>query len=178
MRGVGVDQFKHQMITMPVALGHAAKERAAADVADKDEIVVTADRREQKLQDYAGTAATFSGDALRKQGVQDITDLNDVLPGLTVANNGGNIEVWIRGAGSSNNTELGDPAAATHFEGVYLPRPAGLGSAFFDIERVEVNVGPQGTLRGRNATAGSVNVIAWKPGLGVMASRCTAMLHC
>jgi iron complex outermembrane recepter protein len=142
---------------------------AAEEQADTDskEIVVTADRREQKLQDYAGTAATFSGDALKELGVQDITDLNDALPGLTVANNGGNIEVWIRGVGSSNNTELGDPAAATHFEGVYLPRPAGLGSAFFDIERVEVNTGPQGTLRGRNATAGSVNIIAWKPGLGV-----------
>ena len=84
-----------------------------------------------------------------------------------IANNGGNVEVWIRGVGSSNNTELGDPAAATHFDGVYIPRPAGIGSAFFDIQRVEVNVGPQGTLRGRNATAGSVNIISWKPGLGV-----------
>ncbi len=143
---------------------------AAADAAAKDddmEIVITADRREQKLQDYAGTAAAFTGDQLKKRGIQNISDLNDVLPGLTVANNGVNREVWIRGIGSSNNTELGDPAAATHWDGVYLPRPAGIGSAFFDIERVEVNVGPQGTLRGRNATAGSVNVITWKPGLGV-----------
>ena len=76
------------------------------------------------------------------------------------------MEVWIRGVGSSNNTELGDPAAATHLDGVYLPRTAGIGSAFFDIGRVEVNVGPQGTLRGRNATAGSVNIIPWRPGIG------------
>ncbi|MEP7315065.1 MAG: TonB-dependent receptor [Sphingomicrobium sp.] len=137
------------------------------DANDDDAIVITADRREQSLQDYAGTAATFSGDALKKRGIQNISDLNDVLPGLTVANNGANREVWIRGIGSSNNTELGDPAAATHWDGVYLPRPSGIGSAFFDIQRVEVNVGPQGTLRGRNATAGSVNVITWKPGLGV-----------
>lgn len=134
---------------------------------DEEAIVITADRREQSLQDYAGTAATFSGDELKKRGIQNISDLNDVLPGLTVANNGANREVWIRGIGSSNNTELGDPAAATHWDGVYLPRPSGIGSAFFDIQRVEVNVGPQGTLRGRNATAGSVNVITWKPGLGV-----------
>ena len=148
-----------------------AVEPAKADVAkpdaDEAEIVVTADRRVQTLQSYAGTAATFSGDDLKKRGIQNISDLNDVLPGLTVANNGINREVWIRGIGSSNNTELGDPAAATHWDGVYLPRPSGIGSAFFDIERVEVNVGPQGTLRGRNATAGSVNVITWKPGLGV-----------
>ena len=146
----------------------AADPAAAPATKDDDqEIVITADRREQKLQDYAGTAAAFTGDQLKKRGIQNISDLNDVLPGLTVANNGVNREVWIRGIGSSNNTELGDPAAATHWDGVYLPRPAGIGSAFFDIERVEVNVGPQGTLRGRNATAGSVNIITWKPGLGV-----------
>lgn len=141
---------------------------AGADVADEgNRIVVTADRREQDLQDYAGTAAVFAGDDLRARGIQDITDFNDELPGLTVANNGGNVEIWIRGVGSSNNTELGDPAAAFHLDGVYVPRPSGVGSAFFDIERVEVNVGPQGTLRGRNALAGSVNAIAWKPGIGV-----------
>ncbi|HXG80656.1 MAG TPA: TonB-dependent receptor, partial [Sphingomicrobium sp.] len=150
----------------------AAEEQSKADepaVAEDDsqEIVVTADRREQSLQDYAGTAASFSGDELKKRGIQNISDMNDVLPGLTVANNGINREVWIRGIGSSNNTELGDPAAAFHWDGVYIPRPSGIGSAFFDIQRVEVNVGPQGTLRGRNATAGSINAITWKPGLGV-----------
>ena len=144
-----------------------AAESAAKDDSDGQEIIVTGDRREQKLQDFAGTISSITGEALKARGIQDITDLNDVVPGLSIANNGGNIEVYIRGVGSSNNTELGDPAAATHFGGVYLPRPAGLGSAFFDIERVEVNTGPQGTLRGRNATAGSVNIIAWKPGLGV-----------
>lgn len=130
-------------------------------------IVVTADRREQSIQDYAGTAAVFSGDELRMKGIQDVTDLNDELPGLTVANNGGNVEIWIRGVGSSDNTERGDPAAAFHYDGVYVPRTSGIGSAFFDIERVEINVGPQGTLRGRNAMAGSVNAIAWKPGIGI-----------
>lgn len=144
-----------------------ASGQPAATEEDPNTVTVTAERREQTLQDYAGTAAVFSGDDLKKRGIQSISDLNDVLPGLSVANNGINREVYIRGIGSSNNTELGDPAAATHWDGVYLPRPAGIGSLFFDIARVEVNVGPQGTLRGRNATAGSVNVITWKPGLGV-----------
>lgn len=142
-------------------------ESASEEQVSGDAIVVTADRRVQNLQDYAGTAAVFQGDELRSKGIQDITDFNDELPGLTVANNGGNVEIWIRGVGSSNNTELGDPAAAFHYDGVYVPRPSGIGSAFFDIERVEVNVGPQGTLRGRNAMAGSVNAIAWKPGIGI-----------
>jgi iron complex outermembrane receptor protein len=134
--------------------------------AQMEEVVVTVERRTQSLQDLAGTAASFSGEDLKTLNIQNFHDLDGNLPGLSVANNGGNIELYIRGIGSSNNTELGDPAAATHLNGVYVPRPSGFGSAFFDIERVEVNVGPQGTLRGRNATAGSVDVIPWKPGIG------------
>jgi len=132
-----------------------------------DEIVVTVERREQSLQDYAGTAAQLSGQDLKSLGISDMTDLDGAIPGLNITNNQGNVEVWIRGVGSSNNTELGDPAAATHMNGIYVPRPAGFGSAFFDIERVEVNFGPQGTIRGRQAMAGSVDVIPFKPGLGI-----------
>ena len=143
-------------------------EAAQAGVEEvRDVIVVTVERRAQSLQDLAGTATVFEGEALKDLGVQTFADLNGRYPGLQVGNNQGNIEVYIRGVGSSNNTELGEPAAATHLDGVYIPRPSGFGSAFFDIQRVEVNVGPQGTLRGRNATAGSVNVIPWKPGIGV-----------
>jgi len=133
--------------------------------ADVERIIVTVERRTQDLQDLAGTAFAFSGEDLKAQGIQDITDIAESIPGLEIGNNQGNVEVWIRGIGSSNNTELGDPAAATHLDGVYIPRPSGIGSAFFDISRVEVNVGPQGTLRGRNATAGSVNIIPWRPAL-------------
>jgi iron complex outermembrane receptor protein len=132
-----------------------------------EEVIVTVERREQSLQDLEGTAASFSGDDLKILGLQNLTDLSEQAVGVEISNKQGNVEVWIRGIGSSNNTELGDPAAATHLDGVYIPRPAGIGSVFFDIERVEVNYGPQGTLRGRNATAGSVNIVSWKPGLGV-----------
>jgi len=131
-----------------------------------DEIIVTVERRAQNLQDYAGTAAVISGEELRLLGISNFNEIDGKIPGLSVANNAGNIEVYIRGVGSSNNTELGDPAAATHLNGVYVPRPSGFGAAFFDIQRVEVNIGPQGTLRGRNATAGSVDIIPWGPGIG------------
>ena len=159
------------MVVLPFALFSYAQEEASEDADDEarwpamEEVVVTVERREQNLQDVGVTAYNFQGEDLRLQGVQNITDLSELAPGLEIGNKGGNVEVWIRGVGSSNNTELGDPAAATHMDGVYLPRPAGIGSAFFDISRVEVNVGPQGTLRGRNATAGSINVIPWRPGL-------------
>jgi len=152
----------------PVYAQEAPAKPSEESEAEKDEdvIIVTAERREQTLQDFAGTATVISGEDLRKIGVQNVTDLQESIPGLSIANNQNNIEVFIRGIGSTNNTEIGDPAAAFHFDGVNIPRPKGIGSAFFDIARVEVNVGPQGTLRGRNATAGSINAISIRPGLG------------
>ena len=166
------------LLAMPLALAPATHAQDTRDEADAeasqqsstsvpDVIVVTVERRETSLQDLAGTATAFSGEDMRMLGLQNFADLNGRYPGLQVGNNQGNIEVFIRGVGSTNNTELGEPAAATHMDGIYIPRPSGFGSAFFDIQRVEVNVGPQGTLRGRNATAGSVNVIPWGPGLGI-----------
>lgn len=138
-----------------------------AEEPEEDLIIVTMERREQTLQSLAGTGAVLSGLEINQLGLKNIDDLDSQIPGLQIANVQGNLEVYIRGVGSSNNTELGDPATATHVDGVYLPRPAGIGAGFFDIERVEVNIGPQGTLRGRNATAGSVNIIPWGAGLGV-----------
>ena len=155
------------LMSISVAAVVAPFSGAIAQDEGVDEIVVTVERREQSLQDYAGTAAQISGEDLKSLGIANMTDLDGAIPGLNITNNSGNIEVWIRGVGSSNNTELGDPAAATHMNGVYIPRPAGFGSAFFDIQRVEVNFGPQGTIRGRNAMAGSVDAVAWKPGLGM-----------
>lgn len=154
------------LVAAPAAAQTVAAGEESATVDDGNTIIVTADRREQSLQDFAGTATVVSGEDLKKIGVQNFVDLQQSIPGLSVVNNGGNVEVFIRGIGSTNNTELGDPAAAFHFDGVSIPRPNGIGSAFYDIERVEVNVGPQGTLRGRNALAGSVNAITFKPGLG------------
>ena len=149
----------------PLALAQDGEDQADTRVIE--EVVVTVERRQESLQDYAGTAVAFTGEDLKLQGIQNLADLGDSTPGLQISNKQGNVEVWIRGIGSSNNTELGDPAAATHMDGVYIPRPTGIGSAFFDIARVEVNMGPQGTLRGRNATAGSVNIVPWRPGIGM-----------
>lgn len=152
-----------------LSIGSTALAQTSEIIDNEDgtsEIIVTVERRAQSLQDYAGTAATLTGEELDLLGIKNIDDIDSQIPGLQISNNQGNLEVYIRGVGSSNNTELGDPAAATHLDGVYLPRPAGIGAGFFDIERVEVNIGPQGTIRGRNATAGSINIIPWKPWLG------------
>ena len=77
-----------------------AEERSRGRI---EEVVVTVERREQNLQDLGVTAYNFQGEDLKMQGVQDITDLSELAPGLEIGNKGGNIEVWIRGVGSSNN---------------------------------------------------------------------------
>lgn len=132
---------------------------------DIDVIKVTVDRREKRLQDYAGSASAFSQDDLERVNVTSVRELSNVSPSTVIGTQEGNTEIFIRGVGSANNTELGDPSAATHIDGVYIPRPRGVGAMFFDLERVEVNRGPQGTLRGRNAVAGSLNLITAKPKL-------------
>lgn len=143
-----------------------AVEPEAVPEGDFDEVVVTVDRRSKSLQDYSGVAEAFSEKQLQNLGITNVRELSSMVPGLQIGVQEGNAEVYIRGVGSDNNTELGDPAVALHLDGVYLPRPRGLGSMFFDIERVEVSSGPQGTLRGRNALGGSVNIISAQPKLG------------
>lgn len=157
--------------------GQAAAQDAAApadtkptsnkQATDLDSVIVTVERREQSLQKYAGTAQALSQDDLRGLGINnELRQLQVAVPGLSIANQEGATEVFIRGVGSSNNTELGDPGAAPHVNGAYIPRPRGLGGMFYDLERVEINKGPQGTLRGRNALAGTLNIVTKRPELG------------
>lgn len=129
-------------------------------------ITVTVDRRERNLQDYPGSATAFTQDDLARVGIVSVRQMAAATPYVEIGTQESNTEIYIRGVGSNYNTELGDPAAATHIDGVYVPRPRGVGSMMFDMERVEINRGPQGTLRGRNATAGSINIVTAKPKLG------------
>jgi iron complex outermembrane receptor protein len=139
------------------------EELAALEQKDLDVVKVTVDRREKSIQTYAGSASAYSQDQLDRVGVTSLRQLANHSPYLEIGTQEGNTEIFIRGIGATDNTELGDPAAATYFGGVYIPRPRGVGSMFYDLDRVEVNRGPQGTLRGRNATAGSLNLIPMAP---------------
>jgi iron complex outermembrane receptor protein len=131
-----------------------------------DEVVVTVDRRKKDLQKVSGTAQAFSEKRLTSVGINGVAGLATMVPGMEIAQEEGNTEVYIRGVGNDNNAEHGDMGVALHLDGVYLPRPRGVGSLFYDIERVEVASGPQGTLRGRNAQGGSVNIVSNKPKFG------------
>jgi len=128
-----------------------------------EEVVVTAQKRSTDLQKTPIAITAYSGEVLANYGVTDAADLNGKSPNLHIGKNGANMEISVRGINSTNNVESGDPAAAFHIDGIYLARPIAAGAVFYDLERVEVLNGPQGTLYGRNATAGSINVITNKP---------------
>lgn len=143
-------------------------EKAAveAQAQELDEVLVTVERREVNLQKFAGTAQALSPEDLRGLGINnELRNIQVAIPGFSIANQEGNVEIFLRGVGSANNTELGDPGNAPHINGVYIPRARGLGGMFFDLERVEVNKGPQGTVRGRNALGGTLNIVTKRPGL-------------
>ncbi len=131
-----------------------------------EEVIVSVERVEQTLQSYEGTAAVMSQAALDTLGASDLVDLPSLIQAWKSPTTKATARLYVRGIGSNANTELGDPAIAPHLDDVYVPRPRGLGVAFFDVDRVEVNVGPQGTVRGRNALGGSINIVSRKPKLG------------
>lgn len=128
------------------------------------EITVTAQKRLQSSSKVPVALSVIDGDDLKSKGVANIANITDLVPNVQIgmgSNNG--MEITIRGIGNADNTERGDPQAAFHIDGIYIGRPQAAGATFFDIERVEVLRGPQGTLYGRNANAGAINVISRQP---------------
>jgi iron complex outermembrane receptor protein len=156
-------------VILALSSGQALAQDAAEDAKDGD-IVVTATRSETLLSKTPIAMTAITGDSLREQGITGPTDLGNSVPNLSIDRVGNAVQITIRGVSSTDNTEKGDPSAAFLLDGVYLARPQQVDVAFFDINRVEVLRGPQGTLYGRNTTAGVVNVISNKPKLGTFAA--------
>ena len=130
-----------------------------------EEIVVTAQKRESALQDTPIAMSAFSGDELDRAGAIDAFNLSDLIPNLHVGTEGARDAVFItiRGVSQTDRRNAADPTTAFHVDGAYVPRMSGISSYFYDVERLEVLRGPQGTLYGRNSTSGVVNVITNKP---------------
>lgn len=129
------------------------------------EIVVTAQKRSQDIEKVPLAITAITGPALQRAGITSATGLTQLVPGLEVSYNNANTTFAIRGVSSSTDATLGDSAVAFELDGIYQGRPAAAAGLFYDINRVEVLEGPQGTLYGRNAAAGVVNVITNKPDL-------------
>jgi iron complex outermembrane receptor protein len=133
------------------------------------EIVVTAQRRSENMQRVPIAITAVSGDTLVRQGITQAQGLVAVVPGLSIGQaNGPTTQIYLRGVGTSSANAYSDNAVAFNVDGVYIARNTGLGGQLYDLERVEVLKGPQGTLYGRNATGGAINVITEPPSLNAV----------
>lgn len=130
------------------------------------DIVVTAQRREENLQRTALAVSAVSGADLAKANVTDVTGLTRLIPSLIVQPaTGTSVAFYLRGVGSLVGNAFTENPIAFNYNQVYIARPAALLGTFYDLQRVEVLKGPQGTLYGRNATGGAINVIPNRPKL-------------
>ena len=128
-----------------------------------DDIVVTAQRRESSVQRTALAITAIGGEDLRSREINSIENLAPSLPNVNFGKNVGFARIAIRGVGFDTTVIGQEGRVAYHTDGVYISRPSAAIASFFDVNRVEVVRGPQGTLYGRNATAGAINVITNDP---------------
>jgi len=141
----------------------AARAQGSADEGVLQEIVVTAQKRAQNLQDTPIAIYAVTGRSLEQMNVANIGSLATSSPALVYSEAGGESQLYIRGIGSNIFSVGVDQSVATHIDGIYVGR-ANMGlTQFLDVERVEILRGPQGTLYGRNATGGAINLISRQP---------------
>ena len=150
------------------SLGISVPASAQNDAADRifEEVVVTARQREEKAQTVPIPITALSSEQLVTRNLMEIRDLEKLSPNTSIdynAVNGNAITVFIRGIGQTNWSGTQDPKIGMYVDGVYLSRPQGALVDFNDVERVEVLRGPQGTLFGRNTTAGLIHIINNRP---------------
>src|SRR5258708_38537387 len=137
-------------------------ESSTANSNSLEEVVVTALKRAEHLQRTPGALTAVSADTLTHLGITDLRAMEDVIPSARFLEEGYSTDPFIRGVGQSQGWAAFDPAVATNFNGVYVPRDA-TDVPVFDAERIEVLPGPQGTLYGRSAAGGAVNIISKRP---------------
>lgn len=149
---------------------NAQGQTAPADSSDEsrgsdvlEEIVVTAQKRAENLQDTPLSVTAVSGEDMLARQVLTMQSLAQSVPNFDFGLYSGNAHIAIRGMGFDSINPGAEARVAYHTDGVYVSRPAVVLGTFFDINRVEVLRGPQGTLYGRNSTGGSVNVITNDP---------------
>lgn len=135
------------------------------DLAGLQDIVVTAQRREENLQKAALAVSAVAGSLLTEQGITQSTDLSRLIPAIQIQPAHSYTQIYLRGVGTFGANSYAENSVAFNLDGVYLSRPAGPSALFYDLERIEVLKGPQGTLYGRNATGGAINIITAKPKL-------------
>lgn len=168
---VAITLFAQPVAAQSVDDAEAAEEAGAGGL---DEIVVTAQKREENLQRAALAVTALSSETLERASVTNASQLTNLAPALQVNSTfGPTSNFYLRGVGNFVTNVASDPAVIVNLDGVPLGRPTGVQGLFYDLQRIEVLKGPQGTLYGRNATGGAINVITAQPILGELSGFAT-----
>ena len=130
-----------------------------------EEVIVSAEKRNESLQDVSLSVTALTEEELETKNITDFVGLSAIAPGVTVAKNEGyKTIISIRGVGDeTNQNAIAAPSVALHMDGIFIASKFSLRTDFIDLERIEVLRGPQGTLFGQNSTGGTINVISQKP---------------
>jgi iron complex outermembrane receptor protein len=156
-----------------IALPASAQSERAGGL---EEILVTAQRREESLQDTPIAITAFTTDRLNDLGVYDVSQVGDFAPNVLIQkqpSSNSNMNIVIRGMSQGETSLLADPKVGFYIDGVFMSKTVGAVFDVVDLERIEVLRGPQGTLFGRNTTGGAVNVTTRKP-TGVLGGKAEA----
>jgi len=145
-----------------VSTTSAVTEPTAGNADTLVEIIVTANKRSESVQKAPAAITALTGDALAELGIQSAVDLTEIVPSAEIVEAPAVSQAFIRGVGSNIDNPYVDPGVAINLNGIVTPRYA-TSAAFFDVARVEVLPGPQGTLYGGSAAGGVINVIAVQP---------------
>ena len=133
---------------------------SAAEGRQIEEVIVTAERREASIQDTSISITAFTGEMLDDFGIRNQEDLQNFIPATTIQP----YDATIRGVGRNFRALGGDPGVATYMNGVYSEDLlTATAATFWDVQRIEVLRGPQGTLYGRNAVGGAINILYKQP---------------
>ena len=129
------------------------------------EIVVTAQKRAENLQDVPVSVTALTADTLSARGVNNVLALNNMAPGMRISANdaAANPKIYIRGVGLSDFNPNASSGVGVYVDGVYIGSPLAQMAGFYDLAQVEVLRGPQGTLYGRNTNGGAINITTKRP---------------
>src|SRR5690606_22265816 len=136
----------------------AVAQTADSDATVLEEVVVTAERRTVNLQDVPASATVLTAEQLAAKGVDNVLDIQNVAPSVSINTYNRSTFINIRGVGIGQSAPTSNPGVAYYVDGSFIPHEQFIAQSFYDIESIEVLRGPQGTLTGQNSTGGAIYV--------------------
>lgn len=155
--------FFASLLGAAVAFGGTCAVQAQEDEFMLEEITVTAEKKAENVQDTAMSVSAITGSDIKDKSITDLQSALQRLAGVNILGIPGGGQVFIRGVGSTLDSNLGDPSVSVAIDDIYVGRTEAALSSMYDVERVEVLRGPQGTMYGRNAAGGQINLISKDP---------------